>query len=212
MGRYAKDTGGSNFTPAPAGTHIARCFRLTDIGTHHSENQGKPNVRNQVIVEWELPNELMDVGEEKKPATVSKFYTNSLSEKANLRKDLEAWRGRQFTEDELQKFDLMAILGKPCMVTVIHETKDGKTRAKVTGVTAMPKGLACPPQVNPSSSFWLDDAWDDNKFASLPEGFQKLITQSDEYKQAFSPPPPIKKADDGYDAMARPEETDDIPF
>ena len=35
-----------------------------------------------------------------------KDYKNSLHEKAGLRKDLEAWRGRRFTDAELAGFDL----------------------------------------------------------------------------------------------------------
>jgi hypothetical protein len=207
MGRHAKDTGGGDFTPAPAGTHVARCIKLIDIGTHHGEYQGTPNVRNQVIVQWELPNETMEIEGEQKPFVVSQFYTNSLSEKANMRKDLEAWRGKQFATDELMGFDLMNILGKPCMLTVLHEIKDGKTKGKVSGVTAMPKGMQCPAQVNESFSFWIDE-WNDNKFAALSEGFKRLVMESDEYKEAFTPPgqrAAVKEA-------AKQTEDDDIPF
>lgn len=176
MGRYAKDNGGGDFPQAPAGTHIARCFRLIDLGTQHSEYQGKALARNQVLVSWELPSELMEDG---KPFAVSKFYTNSLNEKANLCQHLEAWRGRQFTDDERDGFDLMQILGKPCMVTV---TMNDKGKAIVNAVAGLPKGIQCPPQVNPSSSFWMDE-WSDAGFAAIPEGIQKIIKESDEYKE-----------------------------
>lgn len=177
MGRYASE-GGNGFKAAPAGTHVARCYRIIDLGTQHGEYQGQPNVRNQIMVQWELPSELMDDG---KPYSVSKFYTNSLSEKATLRADLESWRSRGFTAEELMKFDLMNIIGKPCMVTVVH-AESGK--AKVTSVSAMPKGMQCPSQVNESDAFWIDE-WDDNKFHALPKKIQDIIVQSDEYK-AFS--------------------------
>ena len=32
MGRYAKEESGSSFQQAPAGTHVARCIRIIDIG------------------------------------------------------------------------------------------------------------------------------------------------------------------------------------
>lgn len=176
MGRMAKDTGGGDFPQAPTGTHMARCFRLIDLGTQHGEYQGQPNIRNQVLVSWELPTELMEDG---KPFAVSQFYTNSLSEKATLRHHLEAWRGRQFTEDELNGFDLMNILGKPCMVTV---TANDKGKAKVNAVTGLPKGVSVPPQINPSSSFWIDE-WDDEEFAKIPKGIQDIMKKSDEYRE-----------------------------
>lgn len=204
MGRHARDTGGGDFAQAPAGTHVARCIKLIDIGTHHGEYQGKPTVRNQVIAQWELPNETIEVDGQAKPFIVSKFYTNSLSEKANLRKDLEAWRGKPFTPEELMGFDLMNILGKPCLVTIVHN-EDGK--AKVTGVSGLVKGTTCPPAVNATGAFWIDE-WDNEKFDALPEGFRKLIMESDEYKASLSPNlngrPATTKNVDPLD--------DDIPF
>ena len=38
-------------------------------------------------------------------------------------------------------FDLVNILGKPCMVTVAHNEKG---KAKVIGVSGLPKGVTCP--------------------------------------------------------------------
>lgn len=178
MGRYSSEPEGS-FEQAPADTHIARCVRLIDLGTQHSEYQGKAITRNQVLVTWELPNAVMKTGDAAgKPFIVSAFLTNSLSEKATMRGWLEAWRGLAFTEEELKRFDLMNILGKPCLVTVIHNDKG---RAVIAGVTKLPTGFECPPQVNPSSAFWLDE-FTEAKFQAIPEGLRKIIMQSDEYR------------------------------
>lgn len=178
MGRYASEPE-NTFEQAPADTHIARCIKLIDLGTQRGEYQGTPTVRNQVMITWELPNAKMTKGEAAgKPFIVSAFLTNSLGEKAKLRGWLEAWRGREFTQAELKKFDLQNILGKPCLVTVIHNEKG---RAVITGVTKMPGGFECPPQVNKTLSFWLDE-FDENAFAALPEGIRAIIAQSDEYK------------------------------
>src|SRR5687768_9859188 len=145
--------GGGTFEQAPVGAHIARCIALIDIGTHHGEYEGVPNVRHQVIVKWELPGELIQDGEfAGKPFTVSEFYTLSLGEKANLRKALTAWRGKEFTEDELKGFDLKNVLNKPCMLQVGRNKKD---RAKVQAVMSLPKGMTCPEQVNPGVYFSL---------------------------------------------------------
>lgn len=203
MGRYAKDTGGEDFPQAPTGTHVARCFRLIDLGTQHGEYLGQPNVRSQVLVSWELPSELMEDG---KPFAVSFFYTNSLGEKANLRHHLEAWRGRQFTEDELNSFDLMNILGKPCMVTV---TSNDKGKAKVSAVAGLPKGFVCPPQVNPPSSFWMEE-WNDEEFAKIPKGIQDIMKKSDEYRTMVGELAPKKT--NGKGATQFDDLDDEIPF
>lgn len=201
MGRFAKDNGGGDFPQAPTGTHLARCFRLVDLGTHHGEYQGMPNVRNQVLVSWELPTELMEDG---KPFAVSQFYTNSLSEKAKMRHHLEAWGGKQFSEEELDSFDLMNILGKACMVTVVLSDKN---KAVVSAVSGLPKGIQVPPQINPSSSFWIDE-WDDKVFEGIPKGIQDIIKKSDEFKAMTGESKPPKS--NGGSPFADME--DDIPF
>ncbi len=184
MSRYAADTGGGDFKQAPAGSHIARCIKLIDIGTHHGEYQGAPTVRLQFVCQWELPNETIEIDGQTKPLIISKFYTNSLSEKANLRKDLESWRARPFTTEELIGFDLMKILGVPAMLSIVHSDKG---KAKVVSVSSLPKGSVCPPQVNPSSAFWIDE-WDETAYRELSDGFRKMIEESDEYKAMFTPP------------------------
>lgn len=205
MGRYSSDSGGGSFTPAPVGTHVARCVKLIDLGTQHGEYKGQPTRRNQVLVVWELPDETIEIEGEQKPITTSKFYTNSLGEKANLRRDLEGWRGRTFTEDELRKFDLEAILGKPCLLTIVAGD-NGKT--KVASVSGLARGMECAPQVNKSFAFWLDEQFDQAKFDELSDGIKKIVEKSEEYEQ-------IKNGHDLPTTSTRSDFDDDpdsIPF
>jgi len=153
--------------------------KLIDLGTQHGEYQGQPTRRNQVLVVWELPEEMITINGEDKPVTTSRFYTNSLSEKANLRADLESWRGRGFTEPELDRFDLQSVLGKPCMLNIIDK---GNNKTKVASIMPMPKNMVCPPQVNESVAFWLEE-FDDQVFDSLSDGIKKIIEKSEEYPQ-----------------------------
>jgi len=204
MSFIVKDSGGKDFKQAPAGTHAARCYQLIDIGTQTGEFQGETSKRRQCIIRWELPLETELIDGIQKPLIVSKFYSSNLSEKSNLRRDLEAWRSRAFTESELDSFELTNILGKACMISIIH--KDGK--ARVSGVSAMPKGMEIPPAFNKAHSFSLDDPWDEAKFAEMPEGFKKMIQASPEYHKAVGKavnhtPPSKDRADEDFD---------DIPF
>ncbi len=168
MGRFTKDNGG-DFVPAPAGTHPAVCVELIDLGTQHSQF-GK---KNQVMIRWELVDEKMEDGN---PFIVGGFYTNSLNEQSKLRPMLETWRGRPFTEAELDRFDLQNILGAPCLVSVIHD----KGKAKISGVSALPKAMPKPMPKNKPKAFWIDE-WDSAAFEELPEGFRNMIKKSDEY-------------------------------
>ena len=207
MGRYASDTGGGEFQQLSAGTHLARCYSIVDLGTQRGEYQGQPTVRQQIIIRWEVPGEQIEFDGESRPMTISKFYTCSLSTKANLRHDLEAWRGKAFTAEELMGFDLENIVGAPAMVTVTHNDKG---KARVLAVAGLPKGTKCPPQVHDSEVFWIDP-WDQQSFERLPEGFQKIIKESDEYK-ARSAPPQHKKPAPEPAATAVDDFADDILF
>lgn len=165
--------------PEP-GTYIARCIRLIDLGTQTSEFQGQTTSKRQALVGWELPSELLPDGEaEGQPYFIAKFYTLSLHEKSNLRHDLVNWRGKEFSADELQGFELKAILGAPAMLTI---TKSDAGRPRVTGVTNLPKGTKCPEQVNPSIYFSLEPSeFDGEAFEALTEGVRNMIENSPEY-------------------------------
>lgn len=191
--------GGGTFEQAPVGAHLARCIGLIDIGTHHGEYEGVANVRRQVIIRWELCDELMTTGEfAGKPFTVSEFYTLSLGEKANLRKTLTSWRGKEFTDDELRGFDLKTVLGAPCMLQVGRNKKD---KAKVQAVMSKPKSATVPAQVNPSVYFSFDE-FDRDVFDSLSDGIKGLVQKSDEWAMRSGTPT----------AHAEAPESDDVPF
>lgn len=206
MGRHAKDNGG-DFQDAPIGTHLAICVGLIDLGTQHGEYQGKPNARNQVFIRFELVNEHMDDGA---PFVVGAFLTNSLGEKANMRHWLENWRGKPFTLEELDSFDLENVLGKPCMVTVIAKG-NGKDGIKIGGVTAIPKGTPKPDKAeNELFSFWIEE-WDAQKFETISDGLKKIIQKSDEYIDMHSTTQPAAAARRGGGASFD-DMDDDIPF
>lgn len=183
MGRYAADNGGGgDFVSAPTGTHVARCIRITDLGTQQGDYLGEVTHKNQILVTWELCHELMDTDNGPQPFLVSKFYTNSLHEKSNLRKDLISWRGRDFTDDELKKFDLQSIIDAPCMLSIVPKG-EGKNGVKVAAVMKVSKGTVAPPAKNPLLAFWLDE-WKLDVFESLSDGIKKIIMKSPEYAKA----------------------------
>lgn len=174
------DSGSGEFVQAPVGNHPARCIKLIDIGTQEGEYAGKPTFRRQIVVMWELPTETFQNKEGRDvPFVVSKWYTASLSEKANLRADLVNWRGRDFTQEELMGFESKNILDKTCMVQITHNDKG---KAKVTGVSSVPKGFAVPPRVNEIVYFSLEkDEFDAAVFDTLGDFFQGKIKATPEW-------------------------------
>ena len=100
----AKDSGGSKFPKLEAGLYNAVCYAVVDLGVHYNKTFGKEN--QQIMILFELPDEKIEVNGKWESRTVSGTYTCSLSDKSNLRKVLEGWRGRAFTPEELDGFDL----------------------------------------------------------------------------------------------------------
>ena len=209
----AKQTSsGSDFKLPPAGSFMARLYRIIDIGTQTTEWMGKKKMQRKIIAMFELHGEDND-GQplqtaEGQPLIVSKRYTLSLDEKATLRKDLEAWRGKEFTQEELDGFNLEVLLGKCCMVSITHSTYDGKEYANIAGISQVPaalKKLGEPVGVNELLIFTLDP-FDQDKFSKLSEGMQGVIKKSAEYRNTFEPgaPPVTSPPSELID--------DDIPF
>lgn len=196
MALMVSDSGGGDFKVLPEGTHVAACFLVADIGLQEGY-QGK--AQHKIVVGWETPEEIIDTEDGPKPMIIYSVYTASLSEKAYLRQDLESWRGRSFTEDELKGFDVFNVLGAPCLVTVVHNTTNGKTFANVKSVAALPKGMAkAPPTRTIKYSEEDTQQWND-----LPEWIQKKIEGRIKVEPAS-----------GYDERNPPPEEfdDDVPF
>ena len=142
MAIVAKSSGGTEFKPAPAGTHAAVCCDVIDLGMLEVTFGGKTKTQHKVNIVWQIE-ELRDDG---KPFNIRKRYTLSLHEKASLRKDLVSWRGRPFTPTELEGFDLEVLVGIGAMVNIIHTPKldGGGVWANIAAIMKLPKGLPAP--------------------------------------------------------------------
>lgn len=180
MAIMATDSGGGgDFKPVPAGNHRAVCSMVVDLGNQRIQSQQYgESIKHQVYVAWELPDEEIewtdkDGAPHKGPMRIGKSYTVSLHENANLRADLENWRGRPFTEEEKAGFDITNLAGVPALVNVTHKTGgNGKTYANVTAVAPLPKGMEKPTCSDTPLIYDADNvsAWD-----YLPEWLQKKI-------------------------------------
>lgn len=121
MSLTVKANGGGEFEMTPEGTYIGRCIKVIDLGTQTITGQYGTKQQKKVMIQWELLDDEVKM-QDGKPFAASQFYTASLHEKSQLRKDLEAWRGKKFTADELEGFDLNNVLGTYCMLQITHST------------------------------------------------------------------------------------------
>lgn len=138
MGIMAADNGGKDFKKVPPGCHFAICNMVVDLGVQEIVYKQQGKQMHQVYLRWEVPDERVmytkDDKEVEGPCSIGATYTLSLSEKANLRKILENWRGQPFTAEELKGFDITNVAGKCCQIMIQHNTSGNKTYANVTGV------------------------------------------------------------------------------
>jgi len=180
MGLMAKDKGGGDFTPIPEDLHLAVCYGIWDLGTQFSEKWSK--TIHKVVIVWELPNCRGEFERDGKmidlPRAISKTYTVSLHKKADLRKDLESWRGKRFSEEELKGFDLKKLLGAPCQIQVIHNKVDDKTYSNIAALTKAPTGTKIKPE-NPVTFFSFEEQTDIP--INTPQWISDLIKASEEW-------------------------------
>lgn len=207
MAIIAKEVQGKEFKKVPPGAHFAVCNMVVDLGLQEGFS-GKP--QHKIYLRWEVPDERVSYEKDgapiEGPCSIGCLYTLSLSEKANLRKVLENWRGRAFTPQELQGFDICNVLGKPCQIMVTHEESGGKTYANVTGVVGISKDqkerARTAKAENPLLAYSLDEP-DDAVYAKLPNWLKEKIENR---LEAPTDPVPStgRVVDDDFD--------DSIPF
>ena len=205
---------GGNFERCPTGAHLARCYRIVDLGTQKSEYMGEVKHLHKIMLGWEVHG-VDDNGKplttkDGRPFAMFKNYTLSWSEKANLRLDLQSWRGKSFDQEEMRKFDLKTVLGAWCMLNVIERPgTNGNIYSNVNGVTPVPaiiKQSGLPKAVNPDEIFNLQEP-DMAIFANFSDNLKAKITSSPQWKEAHGE---VKKALVEHYVSA--DGVDDIPF
>lgn len=173
---------GSGYTPIEEGTYVASCFGLVDIGDEYSEQYDKASPKFMIL--WELVGAgTTTVDGKERNRFISKTYTKAFSPKANIRKDLRAWRGREFTDEELKAFDMVNILGAPCQIQIINTSKDGKTYSNMGAIMNLPKGMPKPHPTH-DTLYWdfQECAIGDAEWERLPQWIRNKIEASETYQ------------------------------
>lgn len=183
---------GSNVAPLAEEQYPAVCVHVIDIGTQPPAPNSKfQKWTRKVVLVWELPGEQVEFEKDGELVsfnrTVSKTFTLSLHENGHLRPFLVAWRGRKFTAEELQRFELDQLLGVPCMVQIVHAERNGRTYANAENVFRLPKGMQKPEATKPLISFSLNDVKGDSVTwpLEMPSWTKEKIMQSKEWLERF---------------------------
>jgi hypothetical protein len=194
-----------NLPKLDKGIYLATCFRIVDLGTSDQEYKGEVSKKTRVHISFEVtqavdPNSNEVKMEDGRPYSVSKTYTASLFEAATLRKHLENWRDKSFTQEELNGFDISNLLGCTAKVEVGHTEANGDFpggNPKIVRISAPPEGVKKVETENPQQAFDLSVYCDEfngksseqtkamcDVFEALPQWQQEDIQKSYEYLAA----------------------------
>lgn len=150
MGTKIKGKKAQQFPVPPEGLYQAVCVDVWDIWSEKDNfNEGK--IKDVTRIVWEINKVCKEEPLVGKPYQVSQKYTASMHPKANLRRDVESWRGKAMTDDEAMEFELEVLLEKNCQLQVVHNIgSNGITYANVKAVVPLAKGMV---KMRPSPDF-----------------------------------------------------------
>tara|TARA_R100000234_G_scaffold119397_1_gene102208 strand:- start:1160 stop:1888 length:729 start_codon:yes stop_codon:yes gene_type:complete len=227
--------GGEDFPKLQPGKYEGTCFRIVDLGTREKEFKGEKFKKKELRLEFEItkavdPADNEITMEDERPFGVSKTYTASLFEAANLRKDLENWRDKTFTQEELDGFDVSKLIGMTARIEIGHTASDPARgfaggNAKILKLSRPDGGVQKVATVNPQVIFDLDDYCDEfngnmgekskamvDVFDQLPVFIQNEIVKSFEYQAAVEEGEKTETStpEPGLADLAKPDEDKDI--
>lgn len=200
----AKNEGGGSFTPHPAGQFAARCVDVIDLGEKVEQYGDNPAKLAHKVALVFRTGEKNEKGE---PIDIAKEFTLSMFDLANLRKFLEQWRGKTFTDAEVEEG---APLHKLCGLTALlnveqKSSKGGRTYANINAIQRLPKVM------EPGAP--IGDDYERPKY--LVERKAEYATAALAYRQSVGAA--IGKAKDALaegfeDFPPEPDGDDDLPF
>lgn len=182
-----KDRAKPKVPPVEPGVYMAVCVGIIDLGEQYSEMY--KNYNNKCMIVWELPGETIEIDGEQKPRQLSKEFTISSSNKSNLRKFIESWNGKNYSDDEFMDLDIFDQIGKPCQLNVVLNSTG--EYANVDNIMPIPRGFSAPTTATPPIK-WDLQQWNDEVFKSLPEWIQEKIKKSTEYQIDHAPETPVE--------------------
>lgn len=193
-----KDRAKPKLPPVEPGVYMAVCVGCIDLGEQYSEMF--KSYSNKVMFVWELAGEFVEVDGEQKPRQLSKEFTVSASGKSNIRKFLESWNGKSYSDEEFLELDLFGQIGKPCQLNVV--LNESKEYANVDNLMPIPRGFPAPAAVSELVA-WDMDAWSDELFGKIPEWIQDKIKKSTQYQKDHAPADTVevKDADNGTEGV-----------
>ena len=181
MSMIARNSGGIEIPKLEGGVYTAVSSAMIDIGLQTNDRFDK--TQRKFMMMWTILNEQIEINGEMQDRVISKEYTFSLHEKSTLRKDLQAWRGQAFTDEELNGFDLLNVLNKACQLQIIQEERNGKSYNNIAGIMSLPKGTEIKGVEN---AFYFDFETESTwiHYKNIPNWIREKIKKANNYESS----------------------------
>ena len=164
-----------------AGVYPAVLYSIIDLWTQTTTSaQFWTSEKRKILLQWEIP-EIMHVFTDEKwpqPVSVRWEFTASTHKNAQLRGVIDGFLGKKLTDEEAKTFDIWTLLGKTCMITVVHNGEYVNV-SSVSNRKTTDKELEA---INPLRLLDLDN-FDEKVFKTLHERTQDKIKLSPEYQK-----------------------------
>lgn len=131
----------SKIRPHEEGQFVAQCVDVIDLGDRLETFAGKPDkLSHKCALVFRTGERNEDTGDY---IDVSREFTVSMGELANLRKFLEQWRGRQYDAKQIDEgVPLHKLTGNHALLSIAHkQSGKGRVYANITACVGVPKAM-----------------------------------------------------------------------
>lgn len=191
------------FISHPEGQFAARCVDVIDFGEKVEQFPGKPE---RLVAKCGIVFRTGETNPETREyIDVVREFTVSMGEKSNLRQFLEAWRGKTYSDDEVESgAPLHKLCGIGAFITIEQKkSAQGRTYANIRAIVGLPKQMAA---AAPNA-----DGYDRPEY--LTERKKKYAEEAKSYRAKINAPMSKRGDDEGYEEFPGAQEgDDDLPF
>ena len=185
------------FTPHPEGQFVAQCVDAIDLGEKVEDYPGTPE---KLVHKCAL---VFRTGE-KNPEThefidIAQEFTVSMGEKANLRKALESWRGKPYSEAQIEEgVPIHKLTSNWALLTIAQKRSNkGRTYAFIQSIVGVP--VAMRQSLPQFPSYTRADYWQSRK-----DDYMKAASA---FRTKYAAPP-----SDADDAAFADDDDSSLPF
>lgn len=194
----------NTFISHPEGQYAARCVDVINFGEKVETYPGKPE---RLVPKVGIVFRTGETNPETREyIDVMREFTVSMYETASLRAFLEAWRGKTYTEGEVEEgAPLHKLHGVPSLLTIEHKkSAKGRTYSNIKAISGLPKQMAA---AAPSIEGYERPEY-------LEERKAAYAKEAQAYRAKVNAPSSKQSGDNGYEGF--PSESDgsgdDLPF